>query len=65
MDMLINLIVVCLILVFICYLYHSVAKYGEKTSMGYGGTMILSIFSSPIVAFLIIFFFLEKRKDIY
>lgn len=65
MDMSINLVVVSLIIIFVCLLYHSVAKYGERTSMGYGGTMILSIFSSPIIAFLIIFFFLEKRKDIY
>lgn len=56
-------IIILILGLFIVYLYWAVAKYGKKTSLGFGGALILALFTSPIIAYLIIFFFFPRYDD--
>jgi hypothetical protein len=52
------LILICLALII------AVANYGKDTALGYWGTVVLALFTSPLVAFLIIWIFLKNKRNI-
>jgi hypothetical protein len=39
-----------------------IGNYGRNTALGYWGSVLLAIFSTPLVAFAVIFF-LKSRKQ--
>ncbi len=42
-------------------IFWSVANFGKNTSLGFWGSLLLAIFTTPIIAFLIILIFFRKR----
>lgn len=50
-------LLVCSIVI---YFYWAVANYGRNTSLGYGGSLLLAIFTSPIIAYFILLLFFER-----
>lgn len=50
-----DVIIIAIILITILLL-HILADYGRKTALGYWGTLILSLFASPVVAFIVVLF---------
>lgn len=47
----------------VIYLYWAVASYGRNTSLGFGGSLLLAIFTSPIIAYFILLLFFERYDD--
>ena len=52
---------ILLILVAIGLLY-ALGRYGKETRLGFGGSVLLGIFTTPIVAFIIIAVFFKKNN---
>ncbi len=40
----------------------AVASYGKNTSLGYFGSLLLAIFTTPLIAFFIILIFFKKDR---
>ncbi|QIL38377.1 hypothetical protein G7074_03235 [Pedobacter sp. HDW13] len=40
----------------------AVANYGKNTSLGYFGSLLLAIFTTPLIAFFIILIFFKKDR---
>lgn len=40
----------------------AVANYGKNTSLGYFGSLLLAIFTTPLIAFFIILIFFRKDR---
>jgi len=53
-------LLVCAIII---YLYWAVADYGRNTSLGFGGSLLLSIFTSPVIAYLLLLLFFEQYGE--
>lgn len=51
---------ILLLLLAILILY-AVGKFGQNTSLGFWGSIILSLFISPLLVFLIILIFLKRK----
>lgn len=57
-------ILTVLVFAFICFLYYLVGKYGRDTALGFGGSILLAVFLTPVLAVIIIFF-IKKRPKYY
>jgi len=44
----------------VIYIYLTVANYGKNTSLGFGGSLLLAVFTSPVVAYFILLLFFEQ-----
>lgn len=42
-------------------IFWAVANFGKNTSLGFWGSLLLAIFTTPIIAFLIILIFFKRR----
>lgn len=42
-------------------IFWSVANFGKNTSLGFWGSLLLAIFTTPVIAFFIILIFFRKR----
>lgn len=51
-----------IVVVFLIALFCSVVNYGKDTVLGYSGSLLLAILTSPIVAFLIIHLVKGQKK---
>jgi len=47
----------------VVYLYWAVAEYGSNTSLGFGGSLLLAIFTSLILAYFILLLFFEQYNE--
>lgn len=50
-----------LILLIAVLIFWSVANFGKNTSLGFWGSLLLAIFTTPVIAFFIILIFFRKR----
>lgn len=55
-----GLIEILLILISIA-IFYALGRYGRDTWFGFGGSVLLGIFTTPIIAFIIISFFFKKH----
>ena len=42
-------------------IFWAVANFGKNTSLGFWGSLLLAIFTTPVIAFFIILIFFRKR----
>lgn len=47
----------------IIYFYWAVADYGSNTYLGFGGSLLLAIFTSPIIAYFILLLFFPQYEE--
>lgn len=47
----------------VIYLYWAVADYGSNTYLGFGGSLLLAIFTTPIIAYFILLLFFEQYDE--
>ena len=59
------IIIGLLILSIVIYLYWAVANYGRNTALGFWGSLVLAIFTSPIMAYFIILLFFPQQDEFY
>jgi len=51
-----------IVLVFGFFLLIVIGKYGRNTALGYWGSVLLAIFTTPLIAFLVILVLRRKKK---
>ena len=55
-------IVEILLLLLVISLLYALGRYGKDTWFGFGGSVLLGIFTTPLIAFVIISFFFKKHN---
>jgi Mn2+/Fe2+ NRAMP family transporter len=56
-------IISVLLLALLIYIYYRIGKYGENTSFGLVGSILLAVFLTPIFAIIILFFVKQKQNS--
>lgn len=51
-----------IVLVFGFFLLIAIGNYGRNTALGYWGSVLLAIFTTPLIAFLVILVLRRKKK---
>ncbi|WP_276360561.1 hypothetical protein [Daejeonella sp. H1SJ63] len=53
------------LLLMVLLMTHIIAYYGRKTPLGYFGSVLVSVFASPLVGFALVYYLINRKKELY